>query len=145
MRARTWDELKRDVAGEMRRSAEAVRRVLEERRRCTARRLDGRPCRAWAVWDAEGQLCAAHLYRERGPELTPEERERRRRKRTRPVCDCPAYQWPHRPRAGLCRWPDPPREACLTSPGSRRSGKLPRSRSDRILARILTSAKGGED
>src|SRR5215213_1215991 len=26
----------------------------------------------------------------------------------RPTCKCPAYPWPHRPKGGLCRWPDPP-------------------------------------
>jgi hypothetical protein len=26
----------------------------------------------------------------------------------RPKCTCPAYPWPHRPRGGNCRHPDPP-------------------------------------
>ena len=27
---------------------------------------------------------------------------------SRPTCKCKAYPWPHRPRGGLCRHPDPP-------------------------------------
>lgn len=32
------------------------------------------------------------------------------RDQRRPKCLCKAYPWPHRPRGGLCRYPDPPTE-----------------------------------
>ena len=32
----------------------------EDARRCTARRKDGRPCRAWAVREGQRPLCASH-------------------------------------------------------------------------------------
>jgi len=33
------------------------------RRRCTAKRRDGKPCRGWAVWDDRRQLCVNHAGR----------------------------------------------------------------------------------
>ena len=38
-------------------------------------------------------------------EIHPPDRRRRGRR-----CTCAAYPWPHRPRGGFCRWPDPPTE-----------------------------------
>jgi hypothetical protein len=35
-------------------------------------------------------------------------------------CRCQAYPHPHRPGAGLCRWPDPPKYRTTTPQGTRR-------------------------
>ena len=73
------------------------------RRRCTAFRMDGQPCRAWALWESTEQRCAAHGGRTRG-------RGRRGAWTERPTaavpCRCVAYAWPHRPGSGLCEWPN---------------------------------------
>jgi len=34
--------------------------------------------------------------------------------------ECAAYQWPHRPGGGLCRWPDPPLYSRTTPRGKRK-------------------------
>ncbi|QXD15806.1 hypothetical protein GQ464_002335 [Rhodocaloribacter litoris] len=39
-----------------------------------------------------------------------------------PVCRCAAYDWPHRPGGGLCRWPDPPRWRYDVPAGTRGDG-----------------------
>lgn len=56
-------------------------------RRCKAKKQDGTPCRAWAMWGDPRQF-SYH--------------------RTIAVCTCEAYSFPHRPGGGLCRWPEPP-------------------------------------
>jgi hypothetical protein len=86
------------------------------RRRCTATRRDGEPCRAYALWDDPGQRCVIHAGRgKRGPHRS------RFAQPSRPAavspCRCVAYQWPHRPGGGLCRWPEPPLYR-LTTPAS---------------------------
>jgi hypothetical protein len=81
----------------------------EKRRRCNHvyrpdHKRAGEQCRAYAMWDSEDGLCAAHGGHTRG-------RGRRGapyRCRTTPKCDCEAYAWPHRPGGGRCNWPDPP-------------------------------------
>ena len=65
-----------------------------ERRRCTATKADGTPCRGWAAWGDPLQRCGGH-----GGRRTPG---------ARPVCTCVAYNWPHRPGGELCRWPEEP-------------------------------------
>ncbi len=102
-----------------------------ERRRCTATRKDGQPCRAWAVWNDPRQLCAQHAGRgrrgprgHRGPPFAPCLRS------AAPPCRCAAYAWPHRPGSGLCRWPEPPIYRRTTPAGTH---------SD--LARLLRSRK----
>ena len=72
------------------------------RRRCTATRKDGAPCRGWAAWGDPAQRCGGHGGR-RPPGAT------------KPTCTCVAYAWPHRPGGGLCRWPQEP-EYRLTTP-----------------------------
>ncbi len=72
------------------------------RRRCTATRTDGAPCRAFAAWGDPMQRCGGHGGRSRG----------------RPVCRCVAYNWPHRPGGGLCRWPDEPTHRLTTAAGT---------------------------
>ncbi len=86
-------------------------------RRCKAHKRDGTPCRAWACWNDPLQRCMAHAgrhhrgsmrdkapYWPRGPKYKP--------------CRCAAYEWPHRPAHGLCRWPDPPIYRCTTPAGT---------------------------
>lgn len=59
-------------------------------RRCTASKQDGEPCRAWAVWGDERQLCMAHSGRHHQGKM----RGRRGSERTRFVpCTCLAYAW----------------------------------------------------
>jgi hypothetical protein len=36
-------------------------------------------------------------------------------------CRCEAYAWPHRPSAGLCRWPEPPEFRLTTPAGTKNS------------------------
>ena len=88
-------------------------------RHCTATRADGSPCRAWALWDHPGQVCATHGGRHHAGPRTPADRSRPRTKP--PACNCPAYGWPHRPAGGLCRWPLPPVARSATRPGTHRS------------------------
>lgn len=39
--------------------------MTQDARRCSARRQDGQPCRAWAVRDSDPALCANHLKQQR--------------------------------------------------------------------------------
>jgi hypothetical protein len=89
-------------------------------RRCTATRRDGERCNAYALWG--GVLCSAHTYRtrgsnERGTLRHPAHRITGLPTKPRP-CRCAAYAWPHRPGAGLCRWPDAPARRCQTPAGT---------------------------
>ncbi len=95
------------------------REAARARRRCTALRKDGQPCRAWASWDDPAQRCNVHAGRHhRGPlPLRWARRWRRQQARYTP-CTCLAYAWPHRPGGGLCRWPDPPRYRRTTPAGT---------------------------
>jgi hypothetical protein len=99
----------------------------EDERRCLATRKNGSPCRAWAVWNAYEQLCAVHLHptRRKPHEMTPTIRKEQARRHA-PVCDCPAYDWPHRKYNGLCRGSDKPLGIWPTPAGQRESGKLRR-------------------
>src|SRR6266480_7704200 len=45
--------------------------------------------------------------------------KRKARDKRRAKCRCEAYPWPHRPRGGLCRWPDSPLERWQPKPGGR--------------------------
>ncbi len=87
-------------------------------RRCKARCADGSPCHAFACWDDPRGLCASHGRHHRGPmakQPTPS-------KHARYVpCTCVAYAFPHRPGAGVCRWPDEPRFEELGPEGQRRA------------------------
>jgi hypothetical protein len=89
-----------------------------ERRRCTATRRDGEPCRGWAMWDDPAQRCVIHAGRgHRGPlapGFAPSVHARYE------PCRCVAYNWPHRPGGGLCRWPDPPLYRLTTPAGTRK-------------------------
>jgi len=86
------------------------------RRRCKGTTKTGRPCRAWAVWGDDKQLCVRHLRGGRGPERWEERRALQEYvlktgrcppvQRNVPNCHCSAYRFPHRPGSGTCRWPD---------------------------------------
>jgi hypothetical protein len=128
----------REVAARSLEASDTIRAEYEERRRCVGRRKDGQPCRAWAVWDSPTQLCAAHLYphRRKDSEMTLEIR-RQHRRRGAPVCNCPAYSWPHREGSGLCREPDDEPLACWPTPsGKRQPGKLRCRDRQRIMRKL---------
>jgi hypothetical protein len=110
----------------------AYSEAAKERRRCTGTRKDGQPCRAWALWDDARQLCVQCAGRgKRGPHA-PGWKPSQRTRYT--PCTCIAYNWPHRPGSGLCRWPDPPLYR-LTTPAGTRSDLARWSRS-RGMARF---------
>jgi hypothetical protein len=87
-----------------------------EIRRCQAVRQDGERCLAWAIWGDADQFCASHT---RTPALRRVRRTGYVQRARYSVCRCEAYQWPHRPGGGLCRWPDPPECRCTISAGTR--------------------------
>lgn len=123
-------------------ASDALRQTYREKRQCTATKSNGEPCKAWALWNCPEQLCAAHYYSTRGPELTPDVRTRRDRQRNRPTCDCEAYPFPHRPNNGLCRWPEDPIKTHPLSAGRRSPGKLRRRDSKRKLAKAMRQMTG---
>lgn len=102
-----------------------------ELRRCKATRKDGQPCRAYAVWGQE--LCAGHAYKTRGGRM-PERFRYTGMPTNAPSCTCTAYNWPHRPGGGLCRWPDAPKFR-LTTPAGTHSDLRTYKRRYRALAR----------
>lgn len=69
-------------------------------RRCQARTKAGASCAQWAVWGDELNRCAAHGGRVAERHVAG--------KTSAPVCQCSAWNFPHRPGSGPCRWPDPP-------------------------------------
>lgn len=87
----------------------------QSRRRCTGTTKAGEPCRAWGVWDDPRRLCGSHAGRNRGPFG----RERKSEKTHYAPCRCAAYNWPHRPGGGLCRWPDEPLFRCTIPTGTK--------------------------
>jgi len=99
--------------------------VAQARRRCTGTRKDGQPCRAYACWDDPEQRCVQHAGR---GHTGPQELGRRYREAPRGVmpCRCVAYNWPHRPGAGFCRWPEAPTQRRTTPVGSHRAGTVRR-------------------
>jgi hypothetical protein len=70
------------------------------------------------VWDDDRQLCFTHVGRHHTGPILPTMRWQRTPARYVP-CDCPAYEWPHRPGGGLCRWPEPPVRRLLHRAGTR--------------------------
>jgi hypothetical protein len=113
-----------------------IRERYDELRRFTETTRAGARCKNFALWNCAEQLCASHFHKKRGPELTHEEREKRNRQRQRPTCDCQAYAWPHRPGAGLCRWPLDPVENHPTPAGGIAPGKLRRRKIRAALKRM---------
>ena len=76
-------------------------------RRCKAIKADGTPCKSFAVWGKENQLCASHqpskkIHKPRNPNR----KNGGFMKNNRPPCACKAYPYPHRPGGGKCQWPD---------------------------------------
>lgn len=84
-------------------------------RRCQAQTRDGRPCANYAAWDDPLRRCGAHGGRVRRSHIAE--------KTAAPPCHCIAYQWPHRPGSGLCRWPDPPQWRSTIPAGSPAFGR----------------------
>jgi len=106
-----------------------------ELRRCHAKKGNGTPCRAWAVWGDWRRLCVRHGGQNPNP---PGPHKGHYPTRCEP-CRCEAYAWPHRPGGGLCRWPDPPQQRCTTTAGTR-DWPRPRSKKHRALVRSLKQA-----
>jgi hypothetical protein len=90
-------------------------------RRCIETKPDGARCRAWARWEADDQRCSSHAIRKRG------KRKGFSPMRSKAQCTCGAYEWPHRPGSGLCRWPDLPIEVCETPAGTRSGPRFGRT------------------
>ena len=93
----------------------------EAKRRCTytfpeGHEREGERCKAWAMWGSEEQLCVAHGTDGRGPQKGSGERVYIRR--TIPKCTCEAYNFPHRPGGGYCRWPETPKYKLTTPEGT---------------------------
>src|SRR5262245_17115545 len=86
-------------------------------RQCKAIKPDGQRGKVWAAWNDPEQRCSTHAGRTGG------ERNFKRftwpQKTKYPPCRCKAYQWPHRPGGGLCRWPDPPDFVSVIPAGTR--------------------------
>jgi hypothetical protein len=85
------------------------------RRRCTATRKDGAPCRAYACWDDPLGRCMAHAGRHHTGPIIPWKVDLSRAPSTWPrrypraqyvPCTCSAYPWPHRPGGGRCTAPE---------------------------------------
>jgi hypothetical protein len=118
----------------------AYSRKARELRQCTAIRADGEPCSAWARWGCADRLCTAHAIRRRG------KRDDYSVIRSKAKCTCEAYDWPHRPGSGFCRWPDPPDEICDTPAGTRSGPRWARNKwgkgYGRVYAEMMESALG---
>jgi hypothetical protein len=128
-------ELARNLVDETAESVAVLRERYRELRRCVGTAKSGKRCRAFTLWDCPERLCSTHYYKIQGPELTPEERVWKQKDRTRPTCNCTAYEWPHRPSNGLCRWPLDSLETYPTPAGKRANGKLRRRKVRATLRR----------
>jgi hypothetical protein len=119
----------------------AYNEAARERRQCTGTRRDGERCEAWALWDDPRQFCAAHAGRHHRGRMASTDGGpyREHRKTNNPTCECAAYQWPHRPGGGYCRWPLSPLRK-LTIHGADRHA-APRYRG--AEARMFYAARGG--
>lgn len=98
-------------------------------RNCTGTKVDGKPCRAWARWGDDRQLCSSHAIKKRKPS------DGYKVMKSKAKCECEAYQWPHRPGSGLCRWPDPPLQKCPTPPGTHDEPRWARTAWGRVYGR----------
>lgn len=103
------------------------------RRKCTGRKADGTPCQAWARWGDDRQLCSSHAIKKRKPS------DGYKVMKSKAKCECEAYQWPHRPGSGLCRWPDPPLFKCLTPAGTHDEPRWARTAWGRAYGRAYVS------
>ncbi len=95
-----------------------------EARRCTGLKSNGQPCRAFACWGDIRQRCPRHGGRRQIGGDRP------------PNCNCEAYDWPHRPAGGLCRWPDPPGQRSSTKQGTRSAVGKQRKRHKKLARRF---------
>jgi hypothetical protein len=93
----------------------------------------GTACQQFAMWDHEEQLCVQHAgLGHHGPQQRrdrwPDSRSSlKRHRRPQAVCRCGAYNWPHRPAAGACSWPDAPVRQHPTPASTHRWPRLRRS------------------
>lgn len=117
------------------RAQAALRAEYERRRRCTETRADGKPCKAWAVWDAAEQKCFKHLSPEARAAHEAANQDKPR-KTPRPTCDCEAYPFPHRPGNGYCVAPQPPLQIHPLPAGKRRTGRMRRRDRERINKKL---------
>jgi hypothetical protein len=106
----------------------AYSEAAKAKRRCTytfpeGHEREGERCKAWAMWGSDRQLCVAHGTDGRGKEAAPGERVYARR--TIPLCECEAYNFPHRPGGGLCRWPETPNMKLTTPEGTHTGRGIP--------------------
>jgi hypothetical protein len=118
-----------------------LRAEYERQRRCTEIKPDGRPCKAWAVWRAAEQKCINHLSPAARAAHEAANRDRPR-KTPRPVCECEAYPFPHRPGNGYCLAPEPPLMVHLLPAGQRRPGRRRRRDEQRTLKKVLAKLDG---
>lgn len=125
----------RSLATQAQVAASSLRQEYRERRQCRASKKDGTQCQAWAVWEAAEQLCAGHLYKTRAKALTPEERAQQQGKRNRPTCRCEAYDFPHRPNNGFCRWPEEPKKVWQPDRGRQLLRRIVRRTTRRLKAK----------
>ena len=105
----------------------AYSKKARDLRRCQYHYEDGSQCKAYAMWDSSQRYCVAH---ERlGQPRKQWDRSSPRDYKTIVTCDCPAYNWPHRPGGGYCQWPDLPEYVCTIPAGESpwRSGASYRS------------------
>lgn len=96
-----------------------------ELRRCQATRKDGTRCRGWAVWGDELGRCTRHGGYIADRHIVG--------KTHATVCRCEAWNFPHRPGSGPCRWPDPPLQYMLV-----RKARDREARKEKRLTRSLT-------
>jgi len=97
----------------------------EVRRRCTGTRKDGEPCRAWALWDDPLQRCMNHAgHGHHGPQARRSRDQSAAGKTRYTPCTCVAYNWPHRPGGGVCRWPEEPVYRWITPAGQHATFRL---------------------
>jgi len=106
----------------------------QQLRRCKETKANGFPCRNWSLWGEN--VCVSHAP-------NPKEGDPPRKK---PRCSCAAYEWPHRPGGGFCRWPDAPTEKCLTPAGTHDEPRWGRTVEGRLYGRryveMMRSAVG---
>jgi hypothetical protein len=86
----------------------AIHQRLKAERQCGADKKDGGRCGNWSV--VGGDKCKRHG----GTTSEPK------------ACTCPAYQFPHRRRGGLCNYPNKPFGLSPTPAGKRRYYKRQR-------------------
>jgi hypothetical protein len=139
-------------------------------RRCKKLRKDGDRCKAYAK--VGGDFCPLHAsFDPKAPRPKKHERdaarvrrEKRMGKQRRAVCNCPAFDYPHRLSSGGCRYPDDPLPPSIddyvrtradvrtpgessmeSSPGFEQNTKLHAGRSSRRWKEVIDYDEQSED